>query len=94
MKKLLIGCLIALIIGNLTGCTNKKVNNETNETNTTTDENTENQETNIISLTSSAPIPRINVTIAEQTNIEKINILFPLDWQYSSYSSFSLFSNL
>ena len=43
MKKLLIGCLIALIIGNLTGCTNKKVNNETN---TTTDENTENQETN------------------------------------------------
>ena len=46
MKKILIGYLIALTIGNLIGCTNEKVNNETNETNTTTNENTENQETN------------------------------------------------
>ena len=45
MKKLLIGCLIALIIGNLTGCTNKKVNREIN---TTTDEISETQETNKI----------------------------------------------
>ena len=43
MKKLLIGCLIALIIGNLTGCTNEKVNREIN---TTTDEISETQETN------------------------------------------------
>ena len=43
MKKLLIGYLIVLTIGNLTGCTNKKVNYETN---TTTDEISETQETN------------------------------------------------
>ena len=43
MKKLLIGCLIALTIGNLTGCTNEKVNREIN---TTTDEISETQETN------------------------------------------------
>ena len=43
MKKLLIGCLIALIIGSLTGCINEKVNYETN---TTTDEISETQETN------------------------------------------------
>ena len=46
MKKLLIGCLIALTIGNLTGCTNEKVNRETNETNTITNEVSETQETN------------------------------------------------
>ena len=52
MKKLLIGCLIALIIGSLTGCTNEKINNETNEVsktqenNTTTNKISENQETN------------------------------------------------
>ena len=45
MKKLLIGCLIALIIGSLTGCINEKVNYETN---TTTDEISETQETNKI----------------------------------------------
>ena len=45
MKKLLIGCLIALIIGNLTGCTNEKVNREIN---TTTDEISETQKTNEI----------------------------------------------
>ena len=43
MKKLLIGYLIVLTIGNLTGCTNKKVNREIN---TTTDEISETQETN------------------------------------------------
>ena len=43
MKKLLIGCLITLTIGSLTGCTNEKVNYETN---TTTDEISETQETN------------------------------------------------
>ena len=43
MKKILIGYLIALTIGNLIGCTNEKVNNETN---TTTEEISENQETN------------------------------------------------
>ena len=43
MKKLLIGCLIALIIGSLTGCTGEKVNYETN---IITNENFENQETN------------------------------------------------
>ena len=43
MKKILIGCLIVLTIGNLTGCTNKKVNREIN---TTTDEISETQETN------------------------------------------------
>ena len=43
MKKILISCLIALIIGNLTGCTNEKVNREIN---TTTDEISETQETN------------------------------------------------
>ena len=45
MKKILIGCLIVLTIGNLTGCTNKKVNREIN---TTTDEISETQETNKI----------------------------------------------
>ena len=45
MKKLLIGCLIALIIGSLTGCTNEKVNYKTN---TTTDEISETQKTNEI----------------------------------------------
>ena len=43
MKKILIGYLIALTIGNLIGCTNEKVNYETN---TTTDEISETQETN------------------------------------------------
>ena len=43
MKKILIGCLIALTIGSLIGCTNEKANYETN---TTTDEISENQETN------------------------------------------------
>ena len=43
MKKLLIGYLIVLTIGNLTGCTNKKVNREIN---TITDEISENQKTN------------------------------------------------
>ena len=46
MKKLLIGCLIALIIGNLTGCTNEKVNSGIKEINTTTDEISETQKTN------------------------------------------------
>lgn len=52
MKKILISCLIALIIGSLTGCTNEKINNETNEVsktqenNTTTNKISENQETN------------------------------------------------
>ena len=46
MKKLLIGCLIALIIGNLIGCTNEKVNSGIKEINTTTDEISETQETN------------------------------------------------
>lgn len=52
MKKILISCLIALIIGSLTGCTNEKINNETNkvsktqENNTTTNKISENQETN------------------------------------------------
>ena len=45
MKKILISCLIVLIIGNLTGCTNEKVNREIN---TTTDEISETQETNKI----------------------------------------------
>ena len=45
MKKILISCLIALIIGNLTGCTNEKVNREIN---TTTDEISETQKTNKI----------------------------------------------
>ena len=45
MKKLLIGCLIALIIGSLTGCTNEKANYETN---IITDEISETQETNKI----------------------------------------------
>ena len=45
MKKLLIGCLIALAIGSLIGCTNEKVNYKTN---TTTDEISETQETNKI----------------------------------------------
>ena len=43
MKKLLIGYLIVLTIGNLTGCTNKKANREIN---TITDEISENQKTN------------------------------------------------
>ena len=45
MKKLLIGCLIALTIGSLIGCTNEKVNYETN---TTADEISETQKTNEI----------------------------------------------
>ena len=45
MKKLLIGCLIALAIGSLIGCTNEKVNYKTN---TTTDEISETQKTNKI----------------------------------------------
>ena len=46
MKKILISCLIALIIGSLTGCTNEKINQETNKNNTTTNKVYENQETN------------------------------------------------
>ena len=45
MKKLLIGCLIALAIGSLIGCINEKVNYKTN---TTTDEISETQKTNKI----------------------------------------------
>ena len=45
MKKLLIGCLIALAIGSLIRCTNEKVNYKTN---TTTDEISETQKTNKI----------------------------------------------
>lgn len=75
MKKLLIGCLIALIIGNLTGCTNKKVNNETNETNTTTDENTENQETNTTTneVSETQEINETNTITNENTDTQKIN---------------------
>ena len=66
MKKILIGCLITLTIGNLTGCTNKKVNNEintiTNEVNTTTSENSENQETN-----------KTNTTTEKNTENQEIN---------------------
>ena len=75
MKKLLIGCLIALIIGNLTGCTNKKVNNETNETNTTTDENTENQETNTTTneVSETQENNETNTITNENTDTQKIN---------------------
>lgn len=75
MKKLLIGCLIALIIGNLTGCTNKKVNNETNEINTTTDENTENQETNTTTneVSETQENNETNTTTEENTDTQKIN---------------------
>ena len=75
MKKLLIGCLIALIIGNLTGCTNKKVNNETNETNTITDENTENQETNTTTneVSETQEINETNTITNENTDTQKIN---------------------
>ena len=82
MKKLLIGCLIALIIGNLTGCTNKKVNNETNETNTTTDEtntttneNTENQETNTTTneVSETQETNETNTTTEENTENQETN---------------------
>ena len=75
MKKLLIGCLIALIIGNLTGCTNKKVNNETNETNTITDENAENQETNTTTneVSETQEINETNTITNENTDTQKIN---------------------
>lgn len=75
MKKILISCLIALIIGNLTGCTNKKVNNETNETNTTTNENTENQETNTITneVSENQETNKTNTTTNENIETQEIN---------------------